>query len=139
MALVGLKDDYVHDGRVVAEWFNNNALPHGIRERTEDFIELAQVFRQLNAPKGALGRASLVYANRSITGVDNVYTRYLVRIADITGHRDALVASIRTVLTDAAFNNKPVGEGSEDGLGHRARELIDEVQDLAERGERFEH
>ena len=139
MALVGLKDDYVHDGRVVAEWLNNNALPHRIRERTEDFIELAQVFKQLNAPKGALGRASLVYANRSITSVDNVYTRYLVRIADITGHRDALVASIRTVLTDAAFNNKPVGEGSEDGLGHRARGLIDEVQDLAERGDRFEH
>ncbi len=138
MALVGLKDDYVHDGRTIAEWMEHGALPNGIRERTEDFVELAQVFKQLNAPKGALGRASLVYANRSITSVDKVYARYLARIADITNRRDNLAASIKGVLNDAAFNNKPVGEGSEDGLGHRARELIDQVQDLAERGEHFE-
>jgi hypothetical protein len=138
MALLGLKDDYVHDGRVIAEWLEHSALPHGIRERTEDFVELAQVFKQLNAPKGALGRASLVYANRSITGTDKVYAHYLARIADITSRRDALAASIRGALNDAAFNNKPVGEGSEDGLGRRARELIDQIQDLAERGEHFE-
>jgi hypothetical protein len=137
MALLGLKDDYVHDGRVVAEWLHHTALPHGISARTEDFVELAQVFKQLNAPKGALGRASLVYANRSITSTDKVYARYLARIGDITNRRDALATSIKTVLNDAAFNNRPVSEGSEDGLGHRARALIDQVQDLAERGEHF--
>jgi len=33
MALVGLKDDYVHEGRVIAEWIQEQALPKGIRQR----------------------------------------------------------------------------------------------------------
>jgi hypothetical protein len=32
----------------------------------------------------------------------------------------------------AGFNNRPVGEGGEDGLGERARSLIEQVKDKAE-------
>jgi hypothetical protein len=133
VALLGLTDDYVHEGRVIAEFMNESALPPGIRTRREDFVELAQVFKQLNAPKGALGRASLVWSDRSVTADDKTYARYLKRIADITEDRDELAAKIQTVLNNAAFHNLPVGEGAEDGLGNRARRLIDEVKDLAER------
>jgi hypothetical protein len=90
------------------------------------------VFKQLNAPKGDLGRASLVWANRSITSNDKVYARYLNRIADITEDRDALAGQIETVLNNAAFHNKPVNEGAEDGLGQRAKAMIDQVKDLAD-------
>jgi len=138
MALLGLKDDYVHEGRVVAEWMHENALPDGIRDRLENFIELAQVFKQLDAPKGQLGRASLVWSNRSVTSTDKVYARYLKQISDITEDRDELASQIRTVLNNAAFHNRPVDEGSEDGLGHRAKALIDEVTDLAERNDHDE-
>ena len=132
MALVGLTDDYVHEGRVVAEWMHEQALPKGIRSARENFVELAKVFKQLNAPKGELGRASLVWANRSITSNDKVYGRYLGQIGDITEDRDELASQIKTVLNNAAFGNRPVSEGSEDGLGRRARALIDRVQDLAD-------
>jgi hypothetical protein len=132
MALVGLTDDYVHEGRVVAEWMHEQALPKGIRSARENFVELAKVFKQLNAPKGELGRASLVWANRSITSNDKVYARYLGQIGDITEDRDELAGQIKTVLNNAAFGNRPVSEGSEDGLGRRARALIDRVQDLAD-------
>ena len=87
MALLGLKDDYVHDGRVLAEWMETQALPQGIRQRREDFIELADSYKQLNAPLGLLGRKSLVYANRSVTSDDASYMRYLVKIGDITAQR----------------------------------------------------
>jgi hypothetical protein len=49
------------------------------------------------------------------------------------------------VLNAAEFGNQPVDEGSEDGLGQRARELIEQVTDLAghderhDRGDRGEH
>jgi arylsulfatase A-like enzyme len=132
MALLGLKDDYVHEGRVIAEWLREQALPQGIRSARENFVELATVFKQLNAPKGELGRASLVWANRSVTSNDQVYGRYLGQIADITEDRDELAGQIKTVLDNAAFHNQPVNEGTEDGLGHRARALIDRVQDLAD-------
>jgi len=38
------------------------ALPSGIRQGRENFVELAEVYKQLNAPLGELGRASMVYA-----------------------------------------------------------------------------
>jgi hypothetical protein len=132
LALVGLKDDYAHDGRVLAEWMETQALPQGIRQRRENFIELATVYKQLNAPLGMLGRKSLVYANRSVTADDASYWRYLAKIGDITTQRDALAGQIKTALDSAAFAHQPVGEGTEDGLGRRARALIDRVEDLAE-------
>jgi hypothetical protein len=139
MALVGLVDDYVHEGRVVAEFMGDEALPSGIRNSRENFIELATVFKQLNAPKGDLGRASLVWSNRSVTATDNVYARYLQQIGDVTAKRDELAGQIKTVLNNAAFHNRPVDEGAEDGLGHQAKALIDQVKDMAEGREDHEH
>jgi hypothetical protein len=135
MALLGLTDDYVHDGRVVAEWMNQHALPQGIGKARENFVELAEAFKQLNAPLGELGRASLVWSNRSVTATDKTYARYLKRIGDITEDRNELAGKIKTVLNNAAFHNQPVDERSEDGLGHRARALIDQVKDMADHGD----
>jgi hypothetical protein len=137
VSLLGLSDDYVHEGRVVAEFMNENALPPGIRKGRENFIELAQVFKQLNAPKGELGRASLVWSNRSVTATDKVYARYLKRIGDITEDRDELAGQIKTMLNNAAFHNQPVDERGEDGLGHRAKAMIDQVKGLAEHDRDF--
>lgn len=133
MALLGLKDSYVHDGRVLSEWLEQQALPSGIRQRRENFVELAEIYKQLNAPLGELGRASLVYANRSVTGTDKVYAGYLRKIADITEDRNQLANEIRAVLDAAAFHSHAVDEDDEDGLGQRARALIDRVKELAER------
>jgi arylsulfatase A-like enzyme len=131
MALLGLTDDYVHEGRVVAEWMHQSALPDGIRDARENFIELASVFKQLDAPVGELGRASLVWSNRSVTGTNKAYASYLKEIADITEDRNELAGKIKTVLDAAAFHHQPVDEGAEDGLGHRAQALIDKVRDQA--------
>ena len=139
LALLGLKDSYMHDGRVLSEWMARTALPSGIRQGQENFVELAEVYKQLNAPLGALGRASMVYANRSITDVDTAYARYLSKISDITNQRNSLASDIKTALDAAAFGNRPVDERAEEGLGHRARALIDQVKDLAERDHRAEN
>jgi len=128
MSLVGLTDAYVHEGRVIAEFMNDNALPAGIRKSRDEYVSLASVFKQLNAPKGELGRASLVWANRSITSNDKVYAAYLKDIGQITTDRDQLAAQIKTVLTNAAFHNKPVDLGEQIDLGLRATLLIDKVK-----------
>jgi hypothetical protein len=130
MALLGLTDDY--EGRVIAEFMHDSALPPGIRNARENFVELAEVVKQLNAPKGDLGRASLVWANRSITSSNKVYGRYLSRIADIAQDRDELANQIETVLNNAAFHNQPVNERAEDGLGGLAKQMIDQVKNLAD-------
>jgi hypothetical protein len=139
LTLLGLKDDYVHDGRVLSEWIEQRALPSGIRQSREDFAELARAYKQLNAPLGALGRASLVYATRSITDVDKAYNRYVSRISGITAERDALASQIKTVLNAAAFGNQPVGERSGDRLADRATDLVERVRHLAEDSRERDH
>jgi hypothetical protein len=131
MALAGLKDDYDHDGRVLIEFLDDNALPRSLR-RNENFLELAQVYKQLNAPLGSVGLNSLRFANRSILGDDTAYGKFLTTIADVTAQRNALAAEIKPLLIGAAFNNQPIDEHQEDQLVRRARKLIDKVEDLAQ-------
>jgi hypothetical protein len=130
IALAGLKDDYAHDGRVLIEFLDDHALPHTLR-RSENFLELAQVYKQLNAPLGSVGLNSLRFANRSILSDDAAYGKFLATIADITSRRDTLAAEIKSVLDAAAFDNQPINERQEDQLVRRARAIIDRVADLA--------
>ena len=92
---------------------------------------LAEAYKQLNAPLGDLGRASLVYSNRSVTGSDQTYANYLATIGEITNERDQLVGQIKTALDTAGFGNKSVNEVSEIDLDVRAKLLIQRVTDLA--------
>jgi len=113
--LTGLKDDYIHDGRVMVERLHEQALPNGIRQKRENYLELATLYKDLNATLGSVGRNSLRYANRSITSNDGAYAQYLTTIGAITTKRDALASSIKTALNGAAFGNQPVAESQEDG------------------------
>jgi hypothetical protein len=131
LALLGLKDSYVHDGRVMAEWLDERALPNGIARKRENFIELATLYKQLNATLGSVGRNSLRYANKQVTASDSTYAQYLTTIGTFTSNRDALASTIKTTLNGAAFGNQPIDEHQEDGLGRQASHLIDQMEDLA--------
>lgn len=135
LSLVGLNDSYVHDGRVLVEIMHERALPKALREGHERFVDLARVYKQLNAPLGSVGTNSLALANRSILGDDMAYAKFLSRISAITGDRNAIAGQIVSLLNAAAFANQPIDDRQEDRLVHRGQALIDEVEDLAERGE----
>ncbi len=132
IALAGLKDDYAHDGRVLIEFLDDRKLPRSLRG-SENFVELARVYKQLNAPLGSVGLNSLRFANRSILSDDAVYSQFLATIADITTQRDAVAAEIKLVLDAAAFGNQPIQEPQGGQLARRARAIIDRVADLAQR------
>jgi len=132
VALLGLKDDYVHEGRVVAEWMQPQALPSGIAKAQANFTELATVFKQLDAPVGDLGRASLVWANKSITGTNQTYLAYLKQMDGIIQQRQDLAFKIKNTLHAAAFAGQPVDLGTVDSLGNQAQDLINKVNTLAE-------
>ena len=134
MALLGLTDDYVHDGRVLAEKIDDRALPHGIRDGEQNFIDLATAYKQLNAPLGSVGMNSLIFANKSIVSDDTTYNNYLTTLGAVTSARDTLALQIKNALNDAAFAGKRIDDRQEDNLIRQARGIIDQVEDLA-RGE----
>src|SRR5262249_30674720 len=126
-----LQDDFVHDGRVLVEDLEPEALPHSLRAHHDAFVDLAQAYKQLNAPVGSVGLDSLVFATRAIKGDDEDYGEYLTVIGPITAARNQLADEIRRVLDDAAFNGKPLDQVQALGLIARAKVIIAEVAELA--------
>ena len=130
IALAGLTDDYEHDGRVLVEMLENRALPPSLRS-SEGFLDLARVYKQLNAPLGSVGRNSLRYANRLILSDDTAYANYLATIGDIGGQRDALASDIKALLDAAAFSHQRIDDRQADQLVGSANKIIDKFKDLA--------
>jgi hypothetical protein len=132
LALTGLKDDYVHDGRVLVENLERHALPDSLEDSRSTYIALAEAYKQINATKGSVGVNSLVYANRNIVSDDATYAKYLTTIDAITTERDALASQIITLLDGAAFKKQPIrwNDTAED-LVEQAWKLVDKVEDLA--------
>lgn len=108
MAVLGLKDDYIHDGRVLVENLDPHVLPNSLRDSLFTYTALAQAYKQINATKGPLGVNSLVAANQAITSNDATYHRFLTQIGAVTTERDALANQMIVLLNGAAFGNQPI-------------------------------
>jgi len=59
LSLVGLKDDYAHDGRVLFEALAHHALPGSLRAPRDTLSDLAQAYKAIYAPLGELGIRTL--------------------------------------------------------------------------------
>ena len=124
LALLGLKDSYEQDGRVMTQALRGDAVPAGLRRHKGSLTVLGAVYKQITAPFGEFGHDALVASTRALAGGsatdDSAYTATEARIAALTQRRDALAAQIRTLLHDAAF-----GRGWGDRIDERqVRRLI---------------
>jgi hypothetical protein len=134
LALVGLKDDYVHDGRVLVENLDPHVLPKAVRESYSAYVALAQAYKQVNATKGSVGVNSLFYANQAVTSDDATYAKYLTTIGAITTERDQLASQMITLLNGAAFEGKPIDGSAAAPLIEQAQQLVAKVEGLARAG-----
>jgi hypothetical protein len=131
LTLVGLKDDYPSQGRVLAEDLLPSALPDGINDSGDAFAELAAAYKRINAPVGELGLASLKISTAALAGDDATYNNLESQLQLITAARDALVARMFDRLSDAEFGGKHVSHGEELTMVRQANALIDYVNGLA--------
>jgi arylsulfatase A-like enzyme len=123
LSLAGLKDDYAHDGRVIFEILHKHALPDAVRDQEETLHRLAVAYKNINAPVGPLGLASLQIATAGIISTNAHYARVTESLRDLTEERDEIAGAMIQMLEDAAFHNKKVNE-------ERAERLIDAAEDL---------
>jgi len=108
MALVGLADDYSHDGRVLVEKLSPSALPPSLAASAQQYASLAALYKEINAPLGPVGRHSLVYSNGAIVADDTTYANYLTSIGMFTASRNAVASQMIAALEAAAFGNAPL-------------------------------
>jgi hypothetical protein len=110
LSLVGLKDDYAHDGRVLFEVLDDNALPSRLDGQKEILTRLAHAYKDINAPVGKLGRLTFPISTAALNGDDATYTRLETRLNNLTDERNTIAQKMITLLEGAVFDNKAVNE-----------------------------
>jgi hypothetical protein len=135
LTLLGLKDDYAHDGRALFEVMDHSVLPPAVRAHSGLLIALSQAYKQINAPVGQLGLASLTISTKALesgsTSDDSTYTSLENQLVSITSQRDALAAQMSAILNGATFNGQAVDPSSTAHLIGQANNLLDQVNTLA--------
>lgn len=133
LALLGLNDDYQHEGRALTEKLSGWAIPSAVR-KSAYFVPLAQAFKEINAPVGPLGLASLQASTAGLESNDpgdSTYNFIEGQLATFTSQRDALAGQMLTLLEGAAFNNQPIPGQQAIQLIQQAQALLNSVQSLA--------
>jgi hypothetical protein len=114
MELVGLTDDYVHDGRVITEVIAKHALPQSLKAHSHALEELSRAYKAINASVGPLSLASLKISTAGLASgdatSDTKYQNAVAFISEVTQARDALAQQIITALNAAEFQGVPLDE-----------------------------
>jgi len=131
LVLLGLTDDYSHQGRALVEDLHEWALPDGLDNHAYGFTQLAQAYKEINAPVGKLGLASLRISTKALAGDDSTYADLENKLSVITSTRDILADQMATLLEGAEFGKKHVSEHDARILIQESGELVGYVEDLA--------
>jgi hypothetical protein len=134
MYLLGLNDDYQHDGRVVLEMLDPNTLSDSLHAHSNTLLELGQIYKQINAPFGSLAQSTLTvstYAIESTSQGDTIYTNLENRIASWTVQRDALATQIKQLLSQAQFSGLAINEQNAKQLISLSQALLDQASACA--------
>ncbi len=111
MELLGLRDDYAPDGRVLAEVIDSSALPAAMRSHRALVLRLGRAYTSIEAPVGPFGLDTLKASTRALASTspaDAVYNRIEGKLRLLDAGRDAVGGLMRKALLGAAFGGQPV-------------------------------
>ncbi|MBV8445129.1 MAG: hypothetical protein JOZ92_04355, partial [Candidatus Dormibacteraeota bacterium] len=135
MALTGLSDDYVSDGRVLFEDVSRSLLPpaYGDPGRRDTLADLEYAYKQINADVGAFGVATLEASTKALESTsagDHTYWDIENALATLGAKRDALARNIAEALYDLEFHQQPIANDTAADWTARANALIAAAAEL---------
>jgi hypothetical protein len=132
LALAGLRDSYVNDGRVLIEAIETNALPQSLIAHRATLLRLGVAYEQVNASFGQFGLDLLTASTTALTSTDETqYEAIETSIADLAAQRDDLAAQIKAALNAAAFDGQALNEQQAKAWIAQAQSLLDQASALA--------
>jgi hypothetical protein len=134
LSVLGLKDDYVHDGRTLLEDLSPSVLPASVTLHRGTLIRLGQMYKQLNAPVAGLGLATLAISTTALesnSSGDATYTQLESQLQSIGTQRDALASQVIAALEGAEYNGQAIDEGAAQSLIAQGQALLNRVNTLA--------
>jgi len=129
LALLGLKDDYTDDGRVLVEALTKQATPDALSGQT--VRDLGDAYEQVNASFGAFSAAAIKASTKALEGDDSIYTSIENSLDDLTTQRNALAVKMRDALNAAAFAGTPINTAQAQSWIAQANSLISQAQALS--------
>jgi len=138
LSLLGLQDDYRHDGRVLVEGLDPQVVPALLRTGGPAALTLAQVYKQLNAGVGSFGSDTLTASTKALNSGtatdDSTYQRLESSLEDLGASRDRIAGRMKEMLDDAAFANRPINVPEALGLIVAGRAVLASAHLLATGG-----
>jgi hypothetical protein len=136
LALLGLTDNYLDDGRVITEIVSDKAEPKTLDKHDKTVEQLGAIYKQLNAPFGSFGQDLLTASTTALSqptdqGGNLKYDSIETKIANLTVQRNALAGTIRQALNDAAKGVASIDKGDANTWVKQAQSLIDQAHALA--------
>jgi hypothetical protein len=126
LALLGLDESYVMDGRVITEVTSSD------EDRGNILSALGADYKQLNAPFGSFGVDTLTASTKAIASTDEVaYDRLETKIANLTLRRNDVAGAIREALNDDSFGDSPSDMAQARSWMRQAESLIAQAHALA--------
>ena len=141
MFLLGLKDDYTYDGRVLVEAFDPSAMAQTMGggegsngSGASTFLSLAQMYEQINAPTGRFGLTTLAISTHALasnTPGDATYTNLESQLSSMTSQRNAIASQMISLLQGAEFNHQHIDSGQAQSLISQGQNLLNQANTLA--------
>jgi hypothetical protein len=142
MALLGLHDDYQHEGRALLEVIQPSALPGAVRDNLGELILLGQILKQINAPVGALGLSTLQISTTALESNspnDSTYTQLENQLLQIAQGRNTIASQILSVLETAEFGNLHSGHNQTASQLVTPGRLVGQAQGLLNQAAKLAH
>jgi hypothetical protein len=134
MTLLGLKDDYAHDGRALVEDLNTSALPPSLQASRDTFASVAKVYKQINAPVCQFGLDTLkvaTFAAESNSPADAVYRQLDAQLQQLGERREALATQMISALEGAEFQGRIINTGQAQSLIAQGNALLAQADAMA--------
>src|SRR5438067_3287987 len=134
LSLLGLTDDYGHDGRLLTQDLTGYAVPEAVKKSGSNFTNLAVAYKQLNAPFGTFAMNTLkasTHALASNDAGDSTYSSIEGEIQNLTLQRDTLAGHIKAALDAATFDNQPLSSAQTQSWLSQAQSLQNQAAALA--------
>ncbi len=135
MELLGLRDDYVPDGRVLAEVLDPADAPAALLDSHGTVLRLGRLYSQLEAAVGEFGLDTLRASTRALASSsprDARYTSIESRLQALGAERDQAAGQIRALLDGAAFGGQPVSGWQAQALIRQGEEVLGQAARLAQ-------
>jgi len=133
MVLLGLHDDYGHDGRALTEDFTGWARPAATM-KSDGYLKVARMYKQLDAAVGDFGLTTLSASTRGInsgsSADDGSYSQMENQLTSLTSQRDALAGQMIGLLEAAEFSGQPISEQQAQSLVAQGQALLNAAHAL---------